>query len=179
VCEDKNFKLNFLLHLFLYEAKQKVRDERCSLMNLYLCISFLDMLELTRDYIESLATQSILISALLGGMSTTILGALVLAKQQGKIINAMIITTAVASFLFIIAMFAMTNLYLVSHPDFPLEKSTESIDRARLIGGIAFNLGVLTFVAFLGQTGWVKSKAIGITTTVLAIISYFFLFTLS
>jgi len=137
------------------------------------------MIELSYNYSELLAKQIILISALFGGLSTTALISLVLSKRNDKLLKTLTVIMAIASFSLVIATFAMNNLLMISHPEYPLDLSKNQINQSRIIGSISFFIGILSFCGALSLSGWFKSKPIGITTTVLGIISYIVIFSLT
>ena len=125
------------------------------------------MLTLSNDYINALATQIIFISVFLGGFSATLLVTLLVADNERKMMNVLIVSSASAAILFIIATFAMTKLVMVTTPGFPLKIVENEMIRARVFGVLAHIGGILALMFTIGASGWLKSRRLGIATTML------------
>jgi len=125
------------------------------------------MLTLSNDYINALATQIIFISVFLGGFSATLLVTLLVADNEHKMMKVLIVSSASAAILFIIATFAMTKLVMVTTPGFPLEIDENEMIRARVFGVLAHIGGILALMFTIGASGWLRSRRLGIATTML------------
>ena len=125
------------------------------------------MLTLSNDYINALATQIIFISVFLGGFSATLLVTLLVADNERKMMKVLIVSSASAAILFIIATFAMTKLVMVTTPGFPLKIVENEMIRARVFGVLAHIGGILALMFTIVASGWLKSRRLGIATTML------------
>ena len=130
------------------------------------------MISLTNEYINPLATQIIFISVFLGGFSATLLVTLLVADNKRKMMKVLILSSASAAILFIIATFAMTNLLMITTPGFPLEIDEGEMMRARTFGTLAHMGGILALMFTIGASGWLRSKRLGIATTLIATIGF-------
>lgn len=126
------------------------------------------MSELSPVYLNEFAKQIIFISVFLGGFSATILANLILSHNRTKTLKRMIVGTAISSTLFIVAVFAMTQVVMKTLPDSPLLEV--SSDFARKMGSIAFFAGFFSLIYVLAISGWMQSKKLGVITTIIGII---------
>ncbi len=130
------------------------------------------MTSLSNEYMNALATQIIFISVFLGGFSATLLVTLLVADNERKMMKVLIVSSATAAILFIIATFAMTNLVMVTTPGFPLEVDEGEMMRARAFGTLAHMGGILALMFTIGASGWLRSRRLGIATTTLGAIGF-------
>lgn len=137
------------------------------------------MTELSEEYFRLLSQQLVFIGVFLGGISATILGTLIVADNDTKIFKAMIVAVSVAAVAFIVAVFGMNKVQLILAPDSPFTNSPDVLYYPRLVGGLAFYLGIFALITAVGISGWLKSKKIGIITTALGVIAVFLIFTLT
>ncbi|MEL6652551.1 MAG: hypothetical protein AAFQ87_17250, partial [Bacteroidota bacterium] len=119
------------------------------------------MLELPFDYWNKLASQLILISSLLGGFSLAVLISLLNAQETGRILNAMIRTAIIAASSFIICIFSLNKIILMTTEGYPLEVSQGEIRSPQMIGGIALLLGLVCLLLLIALSGWRKSRSMG------------------
>ena len=125
------------------------------------------MLSLSNEYMNALATQIIFISVFLGGFSATLLVTLLVADNERKMMKVLIVSSASAAILFIIATFAMTKLVMVTTPGFPQKITENEMIRARTLRALAHLAGILALMFTIGASGWLKSRRLGIATTML------------
>ena len=126
------------------------------------------MLELPLPYINELAKQLAFISSFLGGFSVTFLGALILSDS-----------TAVSAFAFIITVMAMTQLIMVSTEGYPFKIEQGDLNTSRVIGTLTFMFGVLSLLLTIGLSGWLKSRRLGLITSILGGLTLIIFFLLS
>lgn len=127
------------------------------------------MIELPFSYLKEIASQIIFISAFLGGFSATVLGTLILSNNSGKILKTMIMGTSISAVSFIVAVFAMTQLVMLTLPGYPSEVNTGDTIFPRTVGFIAFFVGIISLIFVISVSGWVQSKRMGIATTILGV----------
>ncbi|MCB9033672.1 MAG: hypothetical protein H6553_07535 [Chitinophagales bacterium] len=136
------------------------------------------MKELNIAYYKTLAEQLVFISTFLGGVSATILGTLIAFQLDNKIVRAMVIGLSIAAVFFIVAVFGMNKIQIILAPNSPYQSKLELLHYPRLVGGLSFIIGIYALLAVISLSGWIKSKAIGITTTIISIIAGILIFTL-
>lgn len=134
------------------------------------------MIELSMTYLRELAIQTVFISAFLGGFSASILGTLILSENKHKVLKFLIIGTSLSAISFIVSVFAATQIIMISTEGYPLEVTDETTKMARIVIGLSFYLGVFSLIFVLATSGWVYSKGVGITTTILGIIGLILIF---
>ena len=96
------------------------------------------MIELSLEYTNKLANQSIFISALLCGFSLTVLVLLLEYNDKSKLKASMFRFATVATGAFLIAIFAMTKIIMMTTPGYPFEFEISELTMPRLVGGIMF-----------------------------------------
>ncbi|BDS11577.1 hypothetical protein [Aureispira anguillae] len=137
------------------------------------------MTELSPEYFKLVAEQLVLISVFLGGISTTILGTIIMHESDDKILKFMILGLSLAAVSFIVSVIGMNKVLMVLAPDSPYQNKNELLFYPRLIGGLSFYLGIYSLLFVIGLTGWMKSKKIGIFTTTIGILSAYLIFILT
>lgn len=127
------------------------------------------MYELAPGYVAELARQMAFLSAFLGGLAGMFLQLLLPARGPRRVVAVAIGFAAVAGVLFIVALVASTMLTSVLHPEAPaFVGDPASLVRARLVGFLCFILGLYGLLACIGLSGWIRSRAVGWTTSLAA-----------
>lgn len=137
------------------------------------------MTNLTPEYFNLIAQQLVLISVFLGGISTTILGTIIIHKGEDVIQKYMILGLSLAAVSFIVAVIGMNKVQMILAPDSPYQNKEALLFYPRLVGGLSFYIGIYALLTVISLTGWMKSKRLGIFTTSIGIISGFLIFTLT
>ena len=136
------------------------------------------MLEITFEYWNKLANQIILISSLLGGFSIAVIANLLVSDVNTKLSrNVMLVSTLAASF-FLVTVFAMTKIVMMTTNGYPLEVSENDLIFPRIIGAASFLIGTISLIAMISLAGWTKSKRMGITTTTIGILTFVLVLTM-
>ncbi len=125
------------------------------------------MLELPLPYMNELAKQIAFISSFLGGFSVTLLGALILSDKDGRLLRVLTVSTATASLAFIVSVAAMTQMIMVTTEGYPFPVDQGQLFSSRLVGTLALLVGMMASIVTISLSGWVRSKKLGIFTTVL------------
>jgi len=134
-------------------------------------------MEITLEYWNTLANQFILICSLLSGFSVTIVANLISSEKNNRIINHILKLATVAAGCFLIALFAMTQMSMITTPGGFLKNIDESnFTFPKIIGFLSFILGLMALTAILCFSGWSKSKKTGIFTTIIGILAFCLLF---
>jgi len=121
-------------------------------------------------YIGALASQLASLSAFLGGFAATFLATLLTLGHQSRLMTITIglaVTSAVA---FIVTVVAATMLTALSHAEAPTFMATLTTTWPRTVMSVGFTTGALSLLASLGCSGWTRSRSIGWTTTIAAIV---------
>ncbi len=132
------------------------------------------MNELNPSYVLAVAQQLSFVSALLGGISTTILVTIVVFTSPNKSVNWIVSTSAVAACSLLIAVVASWRLTILLHPELPFSVDSALINV--LWGGMlaGYGLGFLSLLASIGLSGWLRSRKTGLITTSIALVSVAF-----
>ena len=132
------------------------------------------MVELSLEYSNHLAQQSIFICALMCGFSLTILVLLLDSNESGRLHKAMFRSATIATCTFIIAILAMTNILMKTTKGYPFPIAPEDLVIPRLIGGTMFYIGITAVIVIVSLSGWKKSKGMGWFTTICGVITFLF-----
>lgn len=125
------------------------------------------MIDLPLEYWNKLANQILFISALLGGFSLAIIATLLVNKESNRITTNIFRSSALSSAFFLVTIFAMTKIVLMTTPGFPFEVKSGDMIVPRILGTIAFFLGIVSLIVIIALSGWTKSKRMGRFTTIL------------
>ena len=127
------------------------------------------MTEITFEYWNKLANQTILISSLLGGFSIAVVANLLVAELNTRLIKSIMIFSTLSAGFFLITVFAMTKLFLMTTDGYPLKVVLDDLLMPRVIGSTFFYLGILSLIAVISLAGWTKSKKMGSITTAIGV----------
>ena len=129
------------------------------------------MTEITFEYWNKLAEQIITISSLLGGFSIAVIANFLVSNLNTKLSKSIMAASTLAASFFLTTVFAMTNLLLKTTVGYPFEVVDNDLMLPRVVGVIAFYLGIISLLAMISMSGWTKSKRMGRFTTILGIIT--------
>lgn len=132
------------------------------------------MMVLPLDYFNKLASQFILISAFFGGFSESILETLIISKSDQKIVSHLILVSSLSAITFIVSVFSMTKLFMISTSGYPFDDEGTSLLFPRLVGIIAFIIGIFSLIFVISLSDWMHSKRLGIATTTIGIVGVIF-----
>jgi cytochrome b561 len=119
-------------------------------------------------YLSAIAAQVGGLSAFLGGFAATFLGTLLALGGRGRATSVAIGFAVSSSVAFIVAVVSSTALVAVLHPQAPPAVAGTSMEGARAIMAMAFILGLYALLISLALSGWSRSKATGLTTSIAA-----------
>lgn len=128
-------------------------------------------IQMTSDYLNELANHFILISALLAGFSIAYIANIVVSKNNNRISNALLIIATIAACCFLISVFGLTKLLQMTTEGYPYEIEQKDFELPRKISAAAFMIGIIALSALISLSGWMKSKTIGIVTTIIGILT--------
>lgn len=129
------------------------------------------MTEITFEYWNKLAEQTITISSLLGGFSIAVIANFLVSDLNTKLSKSIMVVSTLAASFFLITVFAMTNLLMKTTVGYPLKVVDNDLLPPRVVGVITFFLGIISLLTMISMSGWTKSKKMGRFTTILGIIS--------
>ena len=129
------------------------------------------MTELTFEYWNKLAEQIITISSLLGGFSIAVIANFLVSDLNTKLSKSIMAVSTLAASFFLITVFAMTNLLMKTTVGYPFKVVDNDLMLPRVVGVIAFFIGIISLVALISMSGWTKSKKMGRFTTILGTIT--------
>lgn len=132
--------------------------------------------ELSLEYWNKLADQLIFISALLGGFSLTVIATLVNNQKNSPTSLRMLRAATIAAVSFLIAIFSMTKILMMTTEGYPFPITPESFSFPRLMGFLSFCAGIISLLVIVSLSGWTKSRSLGIFTTIAGIVAFFLLF---
>ena len=134
-------------------------------------------MEITLEYWNELAKQTILISSLLSGFSITVVANLLVSDKNDKLFNRILKSATLSAGCFLVSVFAMIQISMMTTPGGYLKNITENeFFVPRIIGIIAFMVGLFSLTVMISLSGWTKSKRVGIYTTVIGIITLLLIF---
>ena len=127
---------------------------------------------LNAEFLGETGRQIAFVSAFLGGFAATFLGILLQSPNSRRHVGWAAGAAAVASASFILAVISGTTLALVMHPGAPpgIAKPT-FLPQVRSLILVAFTCGIYSILLSLGLSGWIRSRQLGIVTSVAAFVS--------
>ncbi len=137
------------------------------------------MKEITASYVLAAAEQMSFIGAFLGGVSVTILVTIVVFSSSKKFVNWIVGVSALAACGFLISVIASMRLIMALHPDLPFVPSPAKINLLWEGMITAYGVGVLSLIASIGISGWLRSRNSGIITALISLIALAFFFSSS
>lgn len=128
-------------------------------------------MELSFEYMNKFASQMQFISALLCGFSLTVLVLLFDKKGSDTFSAALFRFSIVATGAFLVSIFAMTNIFLMTTEGFPIEVDRKELVFPNILGGISFLIGIVAIAVIIALLGWTRSRGLGLFSTTIGIIT--------
>jgi lysylphosphatidylglycerol synthetase-like protein (DUF2156 family) len=121
------------------------------------------------EFLAEMGRQIAFLSAFLGGFAATFLGILLQSPNSRRHVGWAAGAAAVASASFIVAVVSGTMMGLLSHPGAPPDSpKPSSVPQTNAVIFITFAIGILSILLSLGLSGWIRSRQLGIVTSVAA-----------
>lgn len=137
----------------------------------------MSIMEMTLEYWNSLADQTMLISALLGGFSIAIVANIIVSDKNNKLTNRLLKTATVSASCFLVSVFAMTKILMMTTEGGYLKNVTANdFLLPRIIGIVTFMIGLVALSILISLSGWTKSRKTGIFTTVIGVATLLLIF---
>jgi hypothetical protein len=127
---------------------------------------------LNPEFLGEMGRQIAFLSAFLGGFAATFLGILLQSPNSRRHVGWAAGASAVASASFILAVMSGSLLGLVVHPGAPPDLAKPTLlPPLRILIFITFLVGINSSLLSLGLSGWIRSRQLGIVTSVSAFVS--------
>ncbi len=126
------------------------------------------MMQLDPAYLSAIATQIATMSSVLGGFAITFFVTLLVLTEVSRPARAAIAASAIAAVLFIASVGASVDIIISSHPAAPASVAQKDIDYARMVSVLSFTGAIFALSGAIGISGWIRSRAIGIITSLSA-----------
>jgi|FLOH01.1.fsa_nt_gi drug/metabolite transporter (DMT)-like permease len=117
------------------------------------------MTEIPLEYWNKLASQLITISSLLSGFSIAVIANLLVNESNTKITNSILKMTTIASGCFLVSVFAMTKILMMTTEGHPTKIVDSDLTFLKLIGTFTFLIGIISLSIVIGLSMLSKSKA--------------------
>jgi len=127
--------------------------------------------EITFEYLNKLASQIITISSLLAGFSIAVIANFLVSDTKTRLTNQIMASSTFAASFFLITLFAMTKVFLMTTEGYPMKVLNSDLLLYRALGVFSFLFGIVSLLAMISMSGWTKSKKMGILTTIVGVIT--------
>lgn len=134
-------------------------------------------MEITLEYWNTLANQTILISSLLSGFSIAVVANLLVSDKNDKLTNRILKSATLSAGCFLVSVFAMIQISMMTTPGGYMKAvAAEDFIVPRVIGMVTFMIGLFSLTMMISLSGWTKSKKVGIYTTVIGVLTLLLIF---
>ncbi len=124
------------------------------------------------EFLSEIGRQIAFLSAFLGGFAATFLGILLQSSSSRRHVGWAAGAAAVASASFILAVISGTLFVVVLHPGAPPGiAKPDFLPQVRTLILITFAVGIYSTLLSLGLSGCIRSRQLGMVTSVAALIS--------
>jgi len=130
------------------------------------------MTEIPLEYWNKLASQFIMISSLLSGFSIAVTANLLVNEANNRITNYILKATTIASGCFLVTVFAMTKMLMITTQGYPYNIAESDLNLPKTFGIVTLLIGIISLSIVIALSGWTKSKRIGIFTTIVGILTF-------
>jgi len=135
-------------------------------------------MEITLEYWNELAKQTILISSLLSGFSITVVANLLVSDKNDKLTNRILKSASLSAGCFLVTVFAMVQISMMTTAGgFLKNVIANDFIVPRIIGMLTFAIGLLSLTAMISLSGWTKSKKVGRFTTTIGVLTLLLILT--
>ena len=114
------------------------------------------MTELSFEYWNALVSQLIVISSLLCGFSLSLLFKLPDTQSNNRINTYIFRSTTIATASFLVCIFAMTKILMMTNKGFPFKVTAADLTLPRIIGVLSFLTGIVSIILIISLSGWNK-----------------------
>tara|TARA_B100000678_G_scaffold18937_1_gene14678 strand:+ start:1470 stop:1886 length:417 start_codon:yes stop_codon:yes gene_type:complete len=128
------------------------------------------MVQIDPAYQLALADMMIGICSFLGGFSATIFVTLLTLAKPSIFARIAIGASAFAAVAFIICLTSAVSISFALHPAAPTSVRDAPLDHLQITMAASFILGIAAMLGSIGISGWIRSRALGVFTSVIAAI---------
>ncbi len=130
-------------------------------------------MEITLEYWNALARQTILISSLLSGFSINVVANLIVSDKNDKLTNRILKSATLSAGCYLVTVFSMVQISMLTTPGgFVRDVVEADFMLPRAIGMFTFMLGLVALTVMISLSGWTKSKKVGRFTTTVGILTF-------
>lgn len=133
-------------------------------------------MEVTFEYWNKLATQTVFISSLLGGFSILVIANLLISDLNTRFSKYIMVFATLAASLFLVSIFAWTSVMMMTTVGYPNKVVSSDLTFHRILGVITFLLGTVSLIAMISLVGWIKSRKMGTITTIVGVLALILIF---
>ncbi|WP_025663061.1 hypothetical protein [Aquimarina megaterium] len=134
-------------------------------------------MQITLEYWNTLANQTILISSLLSGFSITVVANLLVSDKKDKLTNKILKSATLSAGCFLVTVFAMIQISMITTPGGYVKNVViNDFLMPRIIGMLTFMIGLFSLTVMISLSGWTKSKKVGMFTTIVGIVTLLLIF---
>lgn len=134
-------------------------------------------MEMTLEYWNELAKQTLLISSLLSGFSITVVANLLVSDKNDKLTNRILKFATLASGCFLVVVFSMVHIIMTTTPGGHIKDvGMNDFQVQRIIGMLTLMIGLVSLTVMISLAGWTKSKKVGRFTTTIGIFTLILIF---
>ena len=135
-------------------------------------------MNLTTETYAEICKQSSFICALVAGFSFAFLGSLLISSIKSKIINLVMSFSffSIAGLLICSLVWTLTASRMIFYIGSNITQVPQSYLDINRILSLIFILSFLSFLVTLGLSGWIKSRNLGLVSTIISLISTLFFF---
>lgn len=126
------------------------------------------MVQLDPAYQLALADMMIGICSFMGGFSATIFVTLLTLAKPGIFARIAIGASAFAAVAFIVCLTMAVSMSFALHPAAPAAIRDAPLGSLQTMIAVSFILGIAAMLASIGVAGWIRSRALGIFTSITA-----------
>lgn len=100
-------------------------------------------MEVSLEYWNHLASQSILICSLFSGFSIAVLANLIVYDVENRFVDYTLKAAAIAAGSFLVSVFAFTDLLMMTSPGYPMKLVDGDLMFPRIVGVISLMIGII------------------------------------
>ncbi|MEX0342682.1 MAG: hypothetical protein AB3N06_08850 [Erythrobacter sp.] len=112
-------------------------------------------------------------SSVLGGFAITFFATVLVFTDSSRAARIAIAASSLAAGLFIAAVGASVDIVISTHPEAPLSVQAKSLGWSRWVSVLSFSGAIFLLSIAIGASGWMRSRSIGIVTSLSAFLSLF------
>ncbi|GAB1308584.1 hypothetical protein KH5_12670 [Urechidicola sp. KH5] len=134
-------------------------------------------MEITLEYWNELAKQTLLITSLLSGFSITVVASLLVSDKNDKLTNRILKSATLSAGCFLVTVFAMVDIIMTTTPGGYIKNvSIKDFQITRIVGILTFMIGLFSLSVMIGLSGWTKSRKVGRFTSIIGILTLILIF---